>query len=152
MKLKRNQTGREMASATTFSLPGIWTMELVNSARYARCLCWRADQRGLLLNKAWVNGLWSVNTVNSLPCSMNLKWRTDENAARSSLSKAEYFSSASESFLEKKDIGDQDLSRSCCRRTAPMWVSEASRDREIAVLLCGWTSSRTAERLGVWLC
>ena len=32
-------TGRERASATTFSLPGMCTMELVNSARYARCLC-----------------------------------------------------------------------------------------------------------------
>ena len=45
-------TGRERASATTFSLPGMCTMEFVNSARYARCLCWRADQGGLVLNKA----------------------------------------------------------------------------------------------------
>ena len=45
-------TGRERASATTLSLPGTCTMELVNSARYARCLCWRADQGGLVLNKA----------------------------------------------------------------------------------------------------
>ena len=43
------ETGRERASATTFSLPGMCTMELVN---YARCLCWRADQGGLVLNKA----------------------------------------------------------------------------------------------------
>ena len=64
--------GQERASATTFSLPGIWTTELVNSARYARCLCWQADLWGLVLNKAWVNGLWSLNIVNSLPSSMNL--------------------------------------------------------------------------------
>ena len=66
------ETGQERASATTFSLPGMCTMELVNSARYARCLCWRADQGGLVLNKAWVKGLWSVTIVNSLPSSMNL--------------------------------------------------------------------------------
>ena len=33
------EMGRDRASATKFSLPGTWIMELVNSARYASWRC-----------------------------------------------------------------------------------------------------------------
>jgi len=64
--------------------------------------------------------------------------------------KAEYFFSVSESFLEKKASGDQDLSRSCCCWTAPMCESEASTAREVGALHWGWTNSRTNERSHEW--
>ena len=56
-----------------------------------------------------MRGLWSVNKVNSLPSNRNLKWRMAEKAARSSLSKAEYLTSAEESFLDKMTLGLRNL-------------------------------------------
>ena len=53
--------------------------------------------------------------------------------ASSSLSKAEYFRSVSESFLEKKARGTQEPSRSCCR-TEPTWESEASIASKVEAL------------------
>ena len=47
---------------------------------------------------------------------MCLKWRMDRYTPRSSLSKAEYFISAGDSFFEKKEIGAP---------STPLWVKTA---------------------------
>jgi len=62
----------------------------------------------------------------------------EENAARSSLSKAEYLTSAEESFLEKNAIGAQEPQTSCCN-TPPTCVLEASTATEIGAFGTGWT-------------
>ena len=70
--------GQERASATTFSIPGTRTIELVNSAKKARWHCCWVDQGGETLNKARVRGLWSVKIVNSLPFKRKQKCQREE--------------------------------------------------------------------------
>ena len=70
--------GLERASATTFSIPGTRTIELVNSAKKARWHCCWVDQGGETLNKARVRGLWSVKIVNSLPFKRKRKCQREE--------------------------------------------------------------------------
>ena len=131
-------TGHDKASATEFFSPGRCTKDLVNLDIYDRWCCWWADQGGDELKRAVVRALWSVNSVNSLSSSMNLKWWKAENAARSSLSKAEYLTLAEESFLEKNAMGAQVPRTSCCK-TPPTCVLEAYTAIEIGAFGTGWT-------------
>jgi hypothetical protein len=51
--------GRRLkTSATTFSCPGVCLMSDLNSAMKDNCLCWRADQGGVVRNKDVTSGLW----------------------------------------------------------------------------------------------
>ncbi len=45
-------SGRLRASATTFSCLGMCLTSEVNSAMKDNCCCWRADQGGVVLNRA----------------------------------------------------------------------------------------------------
>ena len=56
--------GLDSASATTFSVPGVWRISVVNSEMYAKCRCWRADQGGDTRTIAETSGLWSVSRRN----------------------------------------------------------------------------------------
>ena len=49
--------GRERASATGFADPGRWRMSEVNSAKYAKCRCWRAERGEEVRRRAAVSGL-----------------------------------------------------------------------------------------------
>lgn len=51
-------------------------MSEVNSARYDRCRCWRAERGEEVRRRAAVSGLWSVSKENSLPSKKKWKWRT----------------------------------------------------------------------------
>ncbi len=92
--------GRLKASATTFSWPDVCLMSDVNSAMKDSCLCWQADQGGVVRNRDVTSGLWSVSRRNCRPSSRNLKSLTALKAASSSLSKVEYLMPAPDSFLE----------------------------------------------------
>ncbi len=75
-------------------------MSDVNSAMKDNCLCWRADQGGVVRNRDMTSGLWSVRRQNCRPSSRNLKCLTALKAASSSLSKVEYLVPTPDSFLE----------------------------------------------------
>ena len=68
----------------------------------------------------------------------------DRKTARSSLSKAEYFTSAGDSFFEKKATGAP--STPPCDNTAPTATLEASVVRERWALGSGWTSLTASQR------
>jgi hypothetical protein len=91
---------RLKASATTFSWPDVCLMSDVNSVMKDSCLCWQADQGGVVRNRDVTIGLWSVSRRNCCPSSRNLKCLTALKAASSSLSKLEYLVPAPDSFLE----------------------------------------------------
>ena len=69
-----------------------------------------------------------------------------EKAAKSSQSKAENQVSVSDSFLEKKERGDQDWCTHCWR-TPPTCVSEAPTARKIGAPGTGCTRMGMAERM-----
>jgi hypothetical protein len=92
--------GRLKASATTFSWPDVCLISDVNSVMKDICLCWRANQGGVVRNRDLTSGLWSVSRRNCCPSSRNLKCLTALKAASSSLSKVEYLVPAPDSFLE----------------------------------------------------
>ena len=51
------EEGRERASATGFADPGRWRTSDVNSAKYAKCRCWRAERGEEVRRRAAVSGL-----------------------------------------------------------------------------------------------
>jgi hypothetical protein len=88
-------------------------MSVENSDTHASCRTCLADQSGDTLLMASVRGRWSVRMRNGRPSRTNRKWRTATKTANSSLSKAEYFDSAEDSFLLKKASGLQDPADNC---------------------------------------
>ncbi len=80
-------------------------ISLVNSAIYASWRHCLAVHGSVDRRTAVVSGLQSVNNVNRRPSSMKRKWRMAWKQASNFLSKAEYFTCALSSFLEKKPSG-----------------------------------------------
>ena len=113
----------------------------------ASCRCCLGVQGSETLWRAANNGLWLVHSRNCRPSRAYLKWRMAVKAASSSLSKAEYFHSVEDNFLEKKPSGRQPFTSRCCR-TPPMWVSDASAVKNSSAwcsgCACGTASTRAS--------
>ena len=77
----------ERASATTLSLPVIYTMSEMYSLMKDNCRCCLSDNLGLFELKAPTMGLWSVKTVVDIPSIKHFHFLTAANIASNSRSK-----------------------------------------------------------------
>lgn len=97
-----------------------------------------------------VSGLWSVYRVNVRPSRKCLKCLMALKAAKSSLSKALYFFSVSESFLEKNASGSQSLPMRCSS-CAPTALLDASTVKLVGAPGFGWCNKTAAPKISLHL-